>query len=244
MIKQLLSNIERNRVKWRKDVFESDTLSLGRKMAMQGVKDKIDQQAQVLQEEEIDIKDKVDKLRHRHEQLKSLKQKLEHLQRDRADSDRRRAQLKEAQVDFDKYLRFYAKDSKTLRRQKRSYQIEETTEIATFKQRWADFLVEEQAGEDDLRPMLGLDSYDPAPKPYRIFSRHEVSSAIHRNQLGVNLMFDREIQRIRQNKDNLRGFLFDQQKWLSNMKTDLSSYKHYGVSSSAGLGVNAFYPRQ
>ena len=59
MIKQLLSNIERNRVKWRKDVFESDSLSLGRKMAMQGVKDKIDQQAQVLQEEEIEIKEKV-----------------------------------------------------------------------------------------------------------------------------------------------------------------------------------------
>ena len=123
MIKQLLSNIEKNRVKWRKDVFESDTLSLGRKMAMQGVKDKIDQQAQVLQEEEIDIKERVDKLRRQHEQLKSLKQNLEHLQRDKSDTDHRRALLKEAQVDFDKYLRFYAKDSKTYKRQKRSYKI-------------------------------------------------------------------------------------------------------------------------
>lgn len=92
--------------------------------------------------------------------------------------------------------------------------------------------------------MLGLDAYDPAPKPYRIFSRHEVSSTIHRNQLGVNLMFDREISRIRQNKDNLRGFLYDQQKWLSNLKTDLKSYKQYGVSSTTGYGANAFYPRQ
>ena len=37
MIKQLLSNIEKNRIKWRKDVFEGDTLSLNRKMAMSGV---------------------------------------------------------------------------------------------------------------------------------------------------------------------------------------------------------------
>jgi hypothetical protein len=27
MLKQLIANIERNRVKWRKDVFESDSLS-------------------------------------------------------------------------------------------------------------------------------------------------------------------------------------------------------------------------
>ena len=63
MIKQLLSNIEKNRVKWRKEVFEGDTLSLNRKMALSGVKDKIDQQAQLLQEEEVGIKEKVDKLR-------------------------------------------------------------------------------------------------------------------------------------------------------------------------------------
>ena len=42
MIKQLLANIERNRVKWRKDVFEGDSLSMGRKVAMHAVKDRID----------------------------------------------------------------------------------------------------------------------------------------------------------------------------------------------------------
>ena len=43
MIKTLLSNIEKNRMKWRKEIFDSDTLSLNRKMAMQSVKVKIDQ---------------------------------------------------------------------------------------------------------------------------------------------------------------------------------------------------------
>ena len=42
LIKQLLKNIERNRTKWRKEVFEGDSLSIGRKLAMQGVKDRID----------------------------------------------------------------------------------------------------------------------------------------------------------------------------------------------------------
>ena len=34
LIKQLLANIEKNRVKWRKDVFEGDTLSVSRKVAL------------------------------------------------------------------------------------------------------------------------------------------------------------------------------------------------------------------
>ena len=42
MIKTLLGNIEKNRMKWRKEIFDSDTLSLNRKMAMQSVKGKID----------------------------------------------------------------------------------------------------------------------------------------------------------------------------------------------------------
>lgn len=42
MLKQLLSNIERNRVKWRKDIFEGESLSIQRRMALQGVKDKLD----------------------------------------------------------------------------------------------------------------------------------------------------------------------------------------------------------
>jgi len=42
LIKQLLANIEKNRVKWRKDVFEGNSLSIARKVALQGVKDRID----------------------------------------------------------------------------------------------------------------------------------------------------------------------------------------------------------
>ena len=57
--------------------------------------------------------------------------------------------------------------------------------------------------------MLGLDSYDPAPKPYKIFQRYEVSKTLERNKVNLNMMFDREMQRVKSNKDNLRGFLMD-----------------------------------
>ena len=41
VLRQLLANIERNRVKWRKDL-DSDQLSFQRKLAMQSVKDRLD----------------------------------------------------------------------------------------------------------------------------------------------------------------------------------------------------------
>ena len=63
-------------MKWRKDVFEGDSLSMGRKVALQGVKDRIDQQAQLLQEEELECKERSNGVRRQIEQLAALKAKL------------------------------------------------------------------------------------------------------------------------------------------------------------------------
>lgn len=115
MLKQLLANIERNRVKWRKDIFEGDSLSLGRKIAISGVKDRIDQQAQLLQEEELEIKERNNNVRRQVEQLTNLKSKLESIRKER-EADRKEALLRDARVSFDKYLRLYAKDAKQLKR--------------------------------------------------------------------------------------------------------------------------------
>lgn len=115
MLKQLLANIERNRVKWRKDIFEGDSLSLGRKIAISGIKDRIDQQAQLLQEEELEIKERNNNVRRQVEQLTNLKSKLESIRKER-EADRKEALLRDARVSFDKYLRLYAKDAKQLKR--------------------------------------------------------------------------------------------------------------------------------
>ena len=77
MIKTLLANIEKNRVKWRKEVFDSDTLSLQRKLAMQGIKDRIDTQARLLEEENLEVKEKNDAVRRKIELLTGLKSKIE-----------------------------------------------------------------------------------------------------------------------------------------------------------------------
>lgn len=115
MLKQLLANIERNRIKWRKDIFEGDSLSLGRKIAISGIKDRIDQQAQLLQEEELEIKERNNNVRRQVEQLTNLKSKLESIRKER-EADRKEALLRDARVSFDKYLRLYAKDAKQLKR--------------------------------------------------------------------------------------------------------------------------------
>ena len=56
--KQLIANLDRNRIKWRKELFDSDKISFDRKLALQSVKDKLDKQAINMQEElnELEIK--------------------------------------------------------------------------------------------------------------------------------------------------------------------------------------------
>ena len=122
----------------------------------------------------------------------------------------------------------YAAETKTYKRQKRNFVMEEKVELASFKTKWAEYLTEEQENGEDIRPMLGLDSYDPAPKPYRIFSRSNVSKTLAKNKLTMNLMFEREVQRTRDKRDNLRAVLIDHQKWLSGIKSDINAYKTIG----------------
>jgi hypothetical protein len=56
--KQLIANLDRNRIKWRKELFDSDKISFDRKLALQSVKDKLDKQAINMQEElnELELK--------------------------------------------------------------------------------------------------------------------------------------------------------------------------------------------
>lgn len=72
MMKQLLSNIERNRAKLRQEFFEAEALSSQRKIAISGLKEKIDKQARTLQEELEDVKEKSTKYRMREEKLRSM----------------------------------------------------------------------------------------------------------------------------------------------------------------------------
>jgi len=68
--------------------------------------------------------------------------------------------------------------------------------------------------------MVGLDVFDA--KPFRLHSA-EVKSIINRNKASANLVFDREMQKLRSNRDKVTGFLREQQKWLADFKSDINN---------------------
>ena len=55
---------------------------------------------------------------------------------------------------------------------------EQDIELKDFTSKWAEY-VSQDGGPDDLKPMLGLDAYEAAPKPYRLWN-HFDSSALWR----------------------------------------------------------------
>lgn len=126
--------------------------------------------------------------------------------------------LKESRVDFDRYLRKFVAEKKSRKGRMRETQEEK---VESFKQKWAEFLVDEHNADDDIRPMLGLDAFDP--KPFKLHGNYAVQSAVARNQATMNLMFDREMQRLKSNRDKVSGFFRDQQKWLADLKFDINT---------------------
>lgn len=106
LMRQLLANIERNRTNIRKNLLEGDSsLSHARRMAVSSIKERIDEQARMLEEEEQKLKDQCDYYRRKEERLRTIKQKLEILGKDESMIEEQRDGLiREAQLDYDKFL--------------------------------------------------------------------------------------------------------------------------------------------
>ena len=95
--------------------------------------------------------------------------------------------LKECQVEFDRYLRLYT-DKSTL---KKRLIVDDDIEVKDFALKWAEFADNESPG-DDLRPMLGLDAYEAAPRPMRLYSNNAYDSGAVWRQRSKQLI-DHEI---------------------------------------------------
>ena len=80
---------------------------------------------------------------------------------------------------------------------------EQGIELKSFASKWAEFVCDD-GSSDDLRPMLGLDAYEAAPKPYRMWN-HFDSSALWRQR--SRLLVDHEISKIEHNRKQVRSFL-------------------------------------
>lgn len=90
---------------------------LSKKIALRGIKDKIQGQAENLCEEERMLKEKCDIVRRQEEQLKNLRNQVQKWESETS-SDRRNAILVNLKVEFDKYLRLYSRESEKLKRQR------------------------------------------------------------------------------------------------------------------------------
>lgn len=84
-------------------------------MAIQSVKDKLDRQALQFAEEEAVLKQKCQDLRKQEESLKVLKEKLDRLQKGGGTAEKRELMLKEARIEFDRYMRRFIADGKRKR---------------------------------------------------------------------------------------------------------------------------------
>jgi hypothetical protein len=74
LIRQLLANVERNRMKIRKELLDAKLdISHSRKLAIQSIKDRIDEQARGIEEEETKLKDKCDYYRRKEDKLRIIK---------------------------------------------------------------------------------------------------------------------------------------------------------------------------
>ena len=93
----------------RKEFFDASEFSLNRRVAIQSIKEKLDDQAKILNEEEKELKDKCDYYRRKEDMLRTLKQKLEMYENDQT-SD---TLLKEIQIDYNKFLKLYLNDLDT-----------------------------------------------------------------------------------------------------------------------------------
>ncbi len=78
-----MSNIEKSRVKIRQDLLEArggDQLSHSRRLAISSIKERIDQQAMILEKEETVLKERGDYYRRKEDKLRVMRQKLDILE--------------------------------------------------------------------------------------------------------------------------------------------------------------------
>jgi len=71
-------------------------------------------------------------------------------------------------------LRLYTDRSKLKKREKQ----DDDVQIKDFKMRWAEYVSEDAMKQvDELRPMLGLDAYEAAPRPMKVYSHSRAYDA-------------------------------------------------------------------
>ena len=124
-----------------------------------------------MQEELTELEAKISKAQRQEQSLLTLKDQLKKVEKER-NHDLARGLLKEVQLAFDRYLRTYQSTQKKGVKDQASER-----EISDFRAKWAHYVTNDMPESQDLKPMLGLDAYESAPKPFRIFSHYDSHSS-------------------------------------------------------------------
>ncbi|CDW91648.1 ww domain containing protein [Stylonychia lemnae] len=233
ILRQLIANVERNRMKLRKDILGTNSsLSHTRRIAVQSVKDKIDEQAHILEDEESQIKDKADFYRRKEEKLRTIKQKIDMIRgEDKYDSDldddRKEVLMKDVQIDYDKYLKLYQKDEGMSNKNKESLRNQD---LQVLQNKWGEYLVDE--ARHDLSPIISFNPQRDLFKPKSLYQKYQHSGSKYRDSITLNSIYDREIEKVKENKSKIKDFLTDQQRWLSGMRAELNHASRGAVPGS------------
>jgi hypothetical protein len=68
---------------------------------------------------------------------------------------------------------------------------------------------------DDLKHIVSLDPSRELFKPKSLYKRYELSGSKYHAGAALNHIYDREVQKVRENRYQIKEFLSNQQKWLS-----------------------------
>jgi hypothetical protein len=49
-----------------------------------------------------------------------------------------------------------------------------------------------------------------------------MSHSAYKNKVSFNHIYEREIEKVKENRNNMRDFLSNQQKWLTNMRMEIT----------------------
>jgi len=136
MIKQLLRNIQKNKLNIIRDYYENDKLSMQRKMAIKSIKSKVEEQSRKVAQNEMVITDQLQVIKRREKILGQCSALLEQIE-EGADVN----VMGELQHLYHKYLSAYEKKSvkTTLQRDHIQDMIDKDLP-KRFEQKWLDIL--------------------------------------------------------------------------------------------------------
>lgn len=167
------------------------------------------------------MKDLCDMYRRKEDKLRVIQHKSDLLEKGQNSANERDGLLREMQNDYHKYLETYQKEKD----QKRMLGIETSKETLrnfetkNLESRWSSYL---KMDNEDLS-LNHISHIDHKPAAVERSSTYQRPSYQYVPSRANHSIYDRELQRVRDSKVQVKSFIEGQQRWLSKMKQEVIS---------------------